>query len=410
MALTPKHPTITPSRTRAQRSAGALAFAASFVLLAGFTAAACGGNSNAGSTPGGHAASANGGEGDGTGSGGSSASNTGGSSGSSHTSGGSSSTSGGTSSASGGSDAAGGDATGGTTSDTGGSTSSGGTTAGGTSSGGSSATGATGGTTTTGSACDNGLDDDGDGLIDGFDPECTGPWDNDEGSFATGIPGDNSDPKWQDCFFDGNSGAGDDGCRYPTQCLTGDYDAADPKCELANACKDYCAKLTPNGCDCFGCCTVQGADGTSVDIFTTSSCSIDKIDDEAACPRCQKSLDCQNTCGECELCPGKTEADLPASCTPPPTTGTGGSCGTGGSSGTGGSGGTGSGGTDSGTGGTGTGGTGGTDSGTGGTGGTDTPPPPTHTCEGGLTVCGPGLPSCEGGMYCQQGCCMFVVR
>src|SRR5262245_10911807 len=42
-----------------------------------------------------------------------------------------------------------------------------------------------------GCACSNGIDDDGDGLVDGFDPECTGPLDNDEGSFATGIPGDN---------------------------------------------------------------------------------------------------------------------------------------------------------------------------------------------------------------------------
>ncbi|HYQ14706.1 MAG TPA: hypothetical protein VEQ58_03080, partial [Polyangiaceae bacterium] len=51
--------------------------------------------------------------------------------------------------------------------------------AGGSSVGGSSATGS--------SACSNGIDDDGDGLIDGFDPECTGLADDDEGSFATGI-------------------------------------------------------------------------------------------------------------------------------------------------------------------------------------------------------------------------------
>src|SRR5690606_26909529 len=71
-------------------------------------------------------------------------------------------------------------------------------------------------------ACSNGVDDDGDGKVDGFDEECTGAADDDEGTFATGISGDNVDPKWQDCFFDGNSGAGDDGCRYHTDCLTGD--------------------------------------------------------------------------------------------------------------------------------------------------------------------------------------------
>src|SRR6185295_17575680 len=36
--------------------------------------------------------------------------------------------------------------------------------------------------------CDNGKDDDGDGLSDGFDPECTGPYDDDETSFSTGSP------------------------------------------------------------------------------------------------------------------------------------------------------------------------------------------------------------------------------
>jgi hypothetical protein len=56
--------------------------------------------------------------------------------------------------------------------------------------------------------CSDGIDNDGDGTIDGFDLECTGPADNDEGTFATGISGDNVDPKWQDCFFDGNSGGG----------------------------------------------------------------------------------------------------------------------------------------------------------------------------------------------------------
>ena len=45
-----------------------------------------------------------------------------------------------------------------------------------------------------------------------YDAECTGASDNDEASFGTGIPGDNKDPCKQDCFFDGNSGSGDDGC------------------------------------------------------------------------------------------------------------------------------------------------------------------------------------------------------
>ena len=57
-------------------------------------------------------------------------------------------------------------------------------------------------------------DFDGDGKIDLADPECVHPCDNDEGSFATGIPGDNVDACKQDCFFDGDSGMGNDGCEW----------------------------------------------------------------------------------------------------------------------------------------------------------------------------------------------------
>ena len=66
--------------------------------------------------------------------------------------------------------------------------------------------------------CSNGIDDDHDGLTDYFDPECVGGLDDDESSFATGIPGDNMDACKQDCFFDGNSGAGDDGCDWQLKC------------------------------------------------------------------------------------------------------------------------------------------------------------------------------------------------
>jgi hypothetical protein len=271
----------------------------------------------------------------------------------------------------GGSSASGGSSTGG--SSTGG-TNSGGSSTGGTNSGGF-ANAPIGGTGTDfpSGACENGLDDDGDGLVDGLDPECVSPLDNDESSFATGIPGDNQDPKWQDCFFDGNSGGGEDGCRYPTECLYGDKDAADEDCSLAQQCIDYCRQLTPNGCDCFGCCTVQTADGDTVDIYTSATCSLGTVDDEEACPRCQKSVDCNNPCGECELCPGKTVEDLPASC--------------GESGGEGGQG-------------------GGPDPGTDG----GTPPPPTYTCDDGQQVCGPGLAACPAGLYCSLGCCMVVVR
>lgn len=170
-------------------------------------------------------------------------------------------------------------------------------------------------------ACTDGVDNDADGLIDGMDPECTGPFDNDESSFATGIPGDNVDPKWQDCFFDGNSGAGDDGCRYHTDCLTGDRDPGDPDCQVSEMCRTFCSARTPNGCDCFGCCEVSLDDGSTVNIMTIEGCSIETISDESACPRCVPTTACGNECGTCELCPGRTEEDLPPECAPEDTDG-----------------------------------------------------------------------------------------
>jgi hypothetical protein len=176
--------------------------------------------------------------------------------------------------------------------------------------------------------CSNGEDDDGDQLIDGGDPQCTGPADDREDSFATGIPGDNIDPVLQDCFFDGNSGEGEDGCQRPTCCLTdGEADTCPPPgpasdCSVSDQCIDYCAQLTPVGCDCFGCCTVC-SDGSCYDIATGlagDGCSPDNLDDEEACPRCIKSTDCTGgdcDAGHCVLCPGQTADDLSDVCDDP---------------------------------------------------------------------------------------------
>ena len=122
--------------------------------------------------------------------------------------------------------------------------------------------------------CSDGIDNDGDGKIDYADPECVGGLDNDESSYATGIPGDNVDACKQDCFFDGNSGMGDDGCMWQLKCDPRTTNAACPydqayatqhadECSLSSSqsqtCIDKCQKLVPNGCDCFGCCAVPGA-------------------------------------------------------------------------------------------------------------------------------------------------------
>jgi hypothetical protein len=178
--------------------------------------------------------------------------------------------------------------------------------------------------------CTDCFDNDGDGLLDGADPECSGAIDNLEGSFATGIPGDHLDAVWQDCSYDGNSGAGDDGCVFHTCCLLGATGGADctvdPGFDPATdcpaqtfACASYCQPLTPPGCDCFGCCTVCNDSGCS-DIITNPAvapdCQDESIHDPDLCPSCVKADDCTGgDCGGCILCPGQTPDDLPPDCT-----------------------------------------------------------------------------------------------
>lgn len=255
--------------------------------------------------------------------------------------------------------------------------------------------------------CSDGKDNDGDGKIDAADPECVGPCDNDEGSFATGIPGDNIDACKQDCFFDGNSGMGDDGCEWNLKCDPANpggslpkacpYDASFRNCPTAQSqkCVDFCRKLTPNGCDCFGCCAVT-VNGQPASVLLVAGCTAATFGDAKACPRCTQNTACLNTCEKCEICVGKPTID--PSCPRTPTGGTGGTPGTGGTGGT-----------------PGTGGTGGTP-GAGGTGGSPPPPPPpTPACDGGRVTCGPGgqvpengCPS--GGYYCVTGCCVKVIQ
>ncbi len=210
-------------------------------------------------------------------------------------------------------------------------------------------------------ACSNGIDDDADGLTDLEDPECVSSWDNDEGSFATGIPGDNRDDACQDCFFDGNSGSGDDGCYQPTSCLTqGDNSSGRGRCnscEQTDKCRKSCRSLTPNGCDCFGCCGVRLENGTVVNLALSAGCNIDGNTTDG-CTTCVQNNTCKNECGKCELCPGKTLKDLPAECFETVD-----------------------------------------DS-------DASVPPPAYTCDDGEPLCGKGLPACESGYACEFGCCV----
>ena len=184
-------------------------------------------------------------------------------------------------------------------------------------------------------ACGDGKDNDGDKLIDASDPECTGPCDNDEGSFELKIPGVNVDPCKQDCYWDNNSGNGNDKCDWSHKCDPKNPGATlkppcvyDPKYNKCNdpappQCLKNCLPITPNGCDCFGCCeiyTPKGKYKETVFLGSGSSCTVKTPQN---CRACTQVTACLNQCGTCELCLGKTISDLPPSCFKPPGTDSG---------------------------------------------------------------------------------------
>ncbi|MBK7583446.1 MAG: hypothetical protein IPI67_25050 [Myxococcales bacterium] len=195
--------------------------------------------------------------------------------------------------------------------------------------------------------CGDLIDNDGDGRVDELDPDCLGPCDNTEGSYYGGIPGQNSAPCKMDCYFDQDTGQGNDDCQWNHECdplaVAPSYPpegldkAQKPYCpydpnattpgssatcsELFNTqsalCASYCGPLTPNGCDCFGCCELPAGGGKFVWLGSTvngiGSCDKASLDDPEKCRPCTPVKACLNNCGACEFCVGKEE--LPAQCT-----------------------------------------------------------------------------------------------
>ena len=248
-------------------------------------------------------------------------------------------------------------------------------------------------------------DNDGDDLIDSFDPECLGPCDNTEGPvLAPGIGGETgAQCKPRDCFFDYGNGPGNDDCRWAYFC-----DPLAPKegCPYqenkvystdcpdgqTQECLDFCVPITPNGCDCFGCCTFpelagEGEGGEDAYVWIghmeDPGCTLDSVTDPAACPSCTPEPSCWNPCGRCEICLGKPT--IPNDCfTTPPNGGTfpdgepipdGGTLPDGGPIPLPG----------------------------GGT--------PSQRCAPGIQPCGlPSDPPCPRGYYCITGCCVMVVE
>jgi len=250
--------------------------------------------------------------------------------------------------------------------------------------------------------CGDCIDNDDDGLVDNDDPECLGPCDNTEGEvLLTGVPGEGGNTCGADCYFDVGNGAGEGECKWDRRCdplqPKVDPSGANPQC-LYDAtligdlnycpdvqplgCEESCGALTPNGCDCFGCCTFpelagMGPDGSDGYVFLGSetkadggTCTLAEVTNPEACFPCTPAGNCLNTCERCEICLGKPT--IPADCFP----GTGGTGGTGGTAGT---------------------------AGTGGDGGG-------MRCPVGKQVCGlTGDDPCPGGSFCLTGCCTEIV-
>jgi hypothetical protein len=233
--------------------------------------------------------------------------------------------------------------------------------------------------------CGDCADNDGDGYVDFRDKECLGPCDNTEGPALTaGIGGETGGPCKADCYFDFGNGPGNDDCHWDHRCdplsIAPDFPPEGPGCALVQSmvggkdcpakqsqmCLDMCRPVTPNGCDCFGCCTFPEIPGKfvwigSMDESNNGTCTFADITDPAKCEPCTPVKDCFNDCGTCELCLGKTT--LPPECFPPAD---------------------------------------------GGVVGTDMGPPP--RCPNGEQVCGlPGEPVCPQDYYCITGCCVATI-
>ncbi len=253
--------------------------------------------------------------------------------------------------------------------------------------------------------CGDCVDNDHDGLIDSDDPDCLGPCSNSEGpTLDPNVGGGTSSACTLNCYFDYGIGSGSDGCHWDHTCdplevapdypPRGSHCAYDPAnvggrtCPASQApeCITNCRPLTPNGCDCFGCCTFPAIAGRSTaaggewvylgsrDSSGNASCTIAGAADTSLCHPCTPVGDCLNECGHCEVCLGRPLP--PPDCFPPPPP----------------------------------------DGGYPDVVGTDVvgvdvpmPPPDAGTsaqCPTGLQPCGlPGQAECAFGWYCITGCC-----
>jgi len=196
--------------------------------------------------------------------------------------------------------------------------------------------------------CGDCVDNDGDGLVDSHDRECLGPCDDTEGpELLAGIGGETGGPCKADCYFDFGNGSGNDTCYHDHRCdplsIAPTFDPEGPDCQYemsrvgtrdcptvqTDLCYDVCRPLTPNGCDCFGCCTfpeltgraaAEGGEyvwlGSVVEGTNDGTCTFDDVLDTTLCRPCTPVGNCFNPCETCEICIGRPT--LPPECMTPP--------------------------------------------------------------------------------------------
>jgi len=189
--------------------------------------------------------------------------------------------------------------------------------------------------------CGDTKDNDFNGLIDMDDPTCTGPCDNNEGGLYPNQPGQAGPPCKVDCFFGPHTG--NDGCYWDHRCdslegfpsyypesnhgalcayagptaIVGPMNktCADLKQIQSPQCLSTCLPLTPNGCDCFGCCELPAGTNHFVWLGSTNPqgqhCMMDTptLLDPTLCQPCTPVMSCFKPCTKCEKCLGKAIPD-----------------------------------------------------------------------------------------------------
>ena len=155
----------------------------------------------------------------------------------------------------------------------------------------------------TATQCSNSIDDDQNGLADLLDPKCTSEIDDDEFTFATGIPGDNTNsPSLLDCFFDGDSSTSE-GCEIHACCMIDgpcpqEYLPFDPnQCDVSAECVAQCEPLVRKECDCFGCCEIcdagqPGCFEVFIHPVISPFCEIGLLDNPEFCTPCIRNTQC----------------------------------------------------------------------------------------------------------------------